>query len=642
MVGGASIRGIKAGSAFVEILNDDSKLMKGLKQTQKKLQAFGKTVSNAGAGMMAGGTAIVAPILAAAKHFMTVGDNLDEMAARTGMSTNALSELGYAADQSGTDIETVEKSVRKMQGTIAGASKGGKTYASALAEVGTSWEQLQSLSPEQQFERIAAGLNNINDPTMRAAAAMKIFGKGGTALLPMINDLDALRAKAVELGLSIGPEQAKNAALLADAWGNVKGALSGVATTVGAALAPLLTSLADKITFGVIAVRKWIAENKTFVTYALYTGVALIVAGAAVFLFGQAIIFAGSVISGFLAIMAVIGPIAAAVGSALLAAFTFLISPIGLALIAVVALGAAFLYFSGIGGKVCAWLGQQWQSLKDTVLKGVQGMGDALMAGDIQLAAEIMWTMLKMAWQKGTGWLSSIWNEVVFTFSSVWTACVYGLQTAWQETQSFLASGFLYLGSVFERVWNNLTAYAQKAWNKIKGFFSSSVDSKALNAEVDKQLAKKQAALTSQTDTALAGIEQERQANKKARDEQYNQDAGAASKKQTDAEVAIKAEADALRGQFDALRGKAAKERADAEKTGKGIFKKFQIPGMPAMAAASEKMSILGTFSGAAAGLMGRAGPSAIDKVAANTQKIADNTGETNDKLDELDQEWGE
>jgi hypothetical protein len=61
----ASAQGIRAGRAYVELFADDSKLMRALKLAETKLKAFGDAVTAMGRKMLAAGTAIVAPLLAA-------------------------------------------------------------------------------------------------------------------------------------------------------------------------------------------------------------------------------------------------------------------------------------------------------------------------------------------------------------------------------------------------------------------------------------------------------------------------------------------------------------------------------------------------------------------------------------------------
>ncbi len=277
----AGAKDIRAGRAFVEIYADKTKLTRTLKTISADLKAFGTGVSSLGTKFMALGTGIVAPLLAATKHFMTIGDQLDKMSARTGVSTNALSELGFAAEQSGANIETIEKSIRKMQKTIADAATGEKTYVDALKAVGLSYQQLAGLSPEKQFEAIASGINAIDDPTMKAAAAVEIFGRSGTQLIPMLGDMKALREEAKRLGLSIGPEQAKAAAALTDAWNRVKRSFGAIAVAIGSELAPMLTGLAETAKRYIGIVRDWISKHGQLVETILRVGAAAVILGAA-------------------------------------------------------------------------------------------------------------------------------------------------------------------------------------------------------------------------------------------------------------------------------------------------------------------------------------------------------------------------
>ena len=75
-----------------------------------------------------------------------------QMSQRTGISVETLSELGYAAQLSGVDVETLETAIKRMQKTIIGAAEGSQAAVEALAELGLTVEDLRGLSPDQQFK----------------------------------------------------------------------------------------------------------------------------------------------------------------------------------------------------------------------------------------------------------------------------------------------------------------------------------------------------------------------------------------------------------------------------------------------------------------------------------------------------------
>src|SRR5690606_7163127 len=97
----AAGQAIRAGAAYIELSTRDSKLVKGLSNASKKLKAFGASVGAMGLKLTAAGGAIVAPLMGMAKQFADVGADLDDMSQRTGVSVQALSELGFAAEMSG-------------------------------------------------------------------------------------------------------------------------------------------------------------------------------------------------------------------------------------------------------------------------------------------------------------------------------------------------------------------------------------------------------------------------------------------------------------------------------------------------------------------------------------------------------------
>ena len=249
----ASAKGIRAGRAFVELFADDSKLVRGLRRAEKRLKAFGDRIRNLGLKIAGLGTAMLAPMLGAAKAFGSMGDQVAKMAKRTGLSVEALSELRFAASQTGTSLEALETGFRRMQRSIYDAGRGLSTQTDALADLGLTYEDLAGLSPEEQFKKLAEAISRVEDPTRKAALAQALFGRAGTQLLPLFaqgaKGIEALQAEARRLGLTMSGEDAKAAEEFTDAldalWKVVK---MGV-FNVGAALAPVLQQVAETFTW---------------------------------------------------------------------------------------------------------------------------------------------------------------------------------------------------------------------------------------------------------------------------------------------------------------------------------------------------------------------------------------------------------
>ncbi len=177
---------IKAGEAFVQVFADLNPLKRGIGQVQGivgKITApvgrLGVSTAKIAAGISAIGAGIITPIALAAKSFADFGSEIDDASQRSGIGAEAMSELGYAAKLSGTDMSTVEKASSKLQKNVAAAAMGNKAMAESFDAIGLSARKLESMGPEQQFMEVAKAVGAIKNPTIQTYRALQIFGKGG-------------------------------------------------------------------------------------------------------------------------------------------------------------------------------------------------------------------------------------------------------------------------------------------------------------------------------------------------------------------------------------------------------------------------------------------------------------------------------
>lgn len=286
---------------------------------QKKMQGMSdKTAAKfkkVGAAMTVAGGAIIGALGAMTKKFVDTGDWIDKMSKRTGIGAEALSELAFAADLSGASLTDVEKSVKRMSGTILDAHSGLETYVRAFDQMGISVDDLMQMDPEQQFLSISEAIASIEDPTIRAALAQDVFGRSGTALLPMMADgaegLQKMREEARELGIIYTTETAQSAADLKDAQTALKESVKGLSMAFTQHLVPLLTDLVKKITGTVAKVSEWARENpqlaKTIIKIAGGVGALLLVLGPIVMLVPKLVLGAKMLAGGFTALLSPVG-----------------------------------------------------------------------------------------------------------------------------------------------------------------------------------------------------------------------------------------------------------------------------------------------------------------------------------------------
>lgn len=192
--------------------------------------------------------------------FADYGDTIAKMSERTGIAAQTLSEFEYIAGQCGTNLGAFETAIKTMEKTLAGAANGASEAQGKLSQLGVSFFELQNKSPDQQFRTIAEAIARLPDPSQRAAAAMAMFGRSGTDLLPLMNAgagaIDELAQKAHDLGLVLSDEDYQAAEDAKDAMDNFKRSLDGVKMQLSSALTPMLTSVANgfaKVSSKVIA-----------------------------------------------------------------------------------------------------------------------------------------------------------------------------------------------------------------------------------------------------------------------------------------------------------------------------------------------------------------------------------------------------
>jgi len=433
---------IKAGKAYVEIGARDGPLRQALQRAEQRLQSFGASVSGIGAKLVSGGAAVVTPLYLAARSFAEAGSELNDASARTGLSVEALGRLAYAASMTGADLSTVETAVGRMQKAIVAGAQGVLEAEAAFAALGLSARDLLRLAPDAQFRAVAAAVGRIPNPTARAAAAMQVFGKKGGSLLPMIADLDELSDQAERFGLVMSRADASAADELGDAFDLASASVHELVISIGAALAPVLTDMA--LSFASVAKRAidWAQANRPLIAAAFKAGVALTAAGAALVSLGLAITAAGTLIGVFSASLAAVGAVLAAV-----------LSPVGLVVVALGGLAAVFPALARTGRAALAWLGEGLGSLVADARGAFEGVSAALLSGDLDLAAKVLWTSLRVQWLQGTAAVDAAWSSLCVRLVDVFDSVRYaiagvvtdlwaGIQIAWARGASFVTGAW--------------------------------------------------------------------------------------------------------------------------------------------------------------------------------------------------------
>jgi hypothetical protein len=325
----------------------------GLGRVGEKLGDLLKPLALLGSGLSAAG------LVEFAKHAAEYGAQIYDAGLKTGISAEQLSAWHYAAKLSGVEAEGFDKSMVKLNRTLAEAAAGKNQEARALFHhlgIDLLDAKKHIRGAADVLPQLAKAFALNENPALRTRMAMLLMGRAGAEMLPLLVRGDAfleeMAGKARFLGLTLTGDAAKGAKEFEDSWRDLEGATQGLANTVGTKLFPVLRPLIGQLTYWIAANRDLIATGVEKAVKALADAVrsvdwAAVVHDLAALArgFGAVLEFLGPTGVALAALAVYIGPLVLALISAgaSLASFALALglTPLGWALGAVIALTAA-------------------------------------------------------------------------------------------------------------------------------------------------------------------------------------------------------------------------------------------------------------------------------------------------------------
>lgn len=243
-------------SAKVDGLNGIVAFNRGLQSvetTAKGVTGAMRGMTGAAAGL-SGALGTLAPLLSVAglvgmvQNTIKAGDSMFDLSQKTGVAVESLARFKKAAATSGTDIDTVARSLVKLsRGMVEAASTGKGKAADALNTLGLSATSAggKIKTADQLTLEIANKFQRMGNDARKTSLAMDLFGRAGAEMIPMLN----MGGSAIE-NLSVKMTEAF--ARKADEYSDKLAILSGKVGALGAdltiALLPALQSVTDAVT----------------------------------------------------------------------------------------------------------------------------------------------------------------------------------------------------------------------------------------------------------------------------------------------------------------------------------------------------------------------------------------------------------
>lgn len=230
--------------------------LRGLQAQLGSLEAASaKGLSLSGiAGIGLSATAAAVAIGATVKAAADYGDQLDNMAQRTGVAVEELARLQYAAKLSDTSTEALGKGIGNLSKLMVGAAYGGAESSKLFERFDISLRNADGTmrSTTEVLYDLSDVFTAMPDGPEKTALAMEVFGKKmGAELIPLLNQgsagLRAMGDEAERLGLVLSAEQTKAAADFNDNLDRLAMLSRSVAVNLGNLLIPSLNQIMSEM-----------------------------------------------------------------------------------------------------------------------------------------------------------------------------------------------------------------------------------------------------------------------------------------------------------------------------------------------------------------------------------------------------------
>lgn len=214
---------------FASLKLDKSDYEKGLDEAQKQGENFANDTQNkVSPKTVAGWTAIATAVVAVItkvnqlmRDTMNYADSVGDLAAKYGLSTDAISEMQYIADQSSTSIEGMTSAMTMLLNRAKENGEGFKELGVDVYDANGNLKQMDELF----YETIGA-LNAIESDGEKSRLMLETFGRSamtvGEVVRKSSEELAQMRQEAHDLGVVMDEETINFASDMNDALAVLK------------------------------------------------------------------------------------------------------------------------------------------------------------------------------------------------------------------------------------------------------------------------------------------------------------------------------------------------------------------------------------------------------------------------------------
>jgi len=230
------------GTLAVKITGDNSGLDKSLKKSNADISAFAK--KSALALVAAAGT-----FATFTKKTIDSFDRLAKLSVQAGVTTESLSALGYAAELSGVNTNTLATNLGRLSKGMLDAANGTGEAKKAFDTLGIDGGTLKDA--DEALMQIADKFQQLPDGAQKTALAIQLFGRSGMQMIPFLNQgrdgLEQIRQEAERFGIVVSTDASKAAEQFNDNLSRIGAVSKGFFYSVANLILPPINSYIDAV-----------------------------------------------------------------------------------------------------------------------------------------------------------------------------------------------------------------------------------------------------------------------------------------------------------------------------------------------------------------------------------------------------------
>lgn len=503
----------KTGTAFNAIPGKVGQVGNAVVNAGTKLAALAESfnlVAVAALAITAVVVGVTAGLFSLAKSAADTTDKIRDASIAAGTAADKFSALGFAASQSGSDAESLARSLTVISDATGQAIDASKQSIGAFEKMSIKLTDAAGHARDTGdiFLNIADKISKMKRPADQAAAAADLLGRRvGPALVQTLREgragLQAFAKDAEHLGIVFSKTELAVGENFNDAVDRLNSALDGLHTKLGLAFAPAFTTLVNGLTNAIVFLRtalQPIADVIGSQLAAAFEFIGDVITNQVIPAFeliGDAVQL---VVDGFNELFGTNITVAEVLGSTISAIIVTIVGLVAIIGVAVAAFAGLFALMSVVGVGVFVAIGlavqkviaffsdlntaaQNTASVFQPIIdfisalgESIRSLGASLLAVDFASFAEFATEAFDAVLEEVNSVIEQVvvaWNTVPSLIASALEPLVTATQQVWDTIKSIFADGIAALSTG----WDTIKTAAQSAWETIENIVSGAITS---------------------------------------------------------------------------------------------------------------------------------------------------------------------